>query len=309
VEITNLSAEPLGKLHSWIPHDLKAEQIIFLPDACPGKSPLPTGTAVLTRQEDWRRFAISDCGCGMRLVRSRVSVKDFDTERWNAVAGHLRADKGGLGDLGGGNHFLDALAPYDDGPVYFLIHTGSRSESGHVDALVERPADFDKTFDQVVKWAADNRATIHDRLEKVFGETDLILDLPHNTYEQRDDGSVVIRKGSVRLLPGELSVLPSHMSGDAVLIRGGARVDEVLNSMSHGTGRKMSRSDSKPFADSYDYSSLRSSILIPDGVDNSSLRTDGPFAYRDLDECLSLIGDYIEVVARFGVIGYMGHLG
>jgi len=107
----------------------------------------------------------------------------------------------------------------------------------------------------------------------------------------------------------QLSVLPSHMSGDVVLIRGGARVDEVLNSMSHGTGQKMSRSDSKPFADSYDYSSLRSSILIPDGVDNSSLRTDGPFAYRDLDECLSLIGDYIEVVARFEVIGYMGHLG
>src|ERR1700733_260872 len=180
VEITNLSAEPLGKLHSWIPHDLKAEQIIFLPDACPGKSPLPTGTAVLTRQEDWRRFAISDCGCGMRLVRSRVSVNDFDRERWNAVAGYLRANKGGLGDLGGGNHFLDALAPDDDGPVYFLIHTGSRSESGHVDALVESPADFDKTFDQVVKWAADNRATIHDRLEKVFGKTDLILDLPHN---------------------------------------------------------------------------------------------------------------------------------
>jgi hypothetical protein len=45
----------------------------------------------------------------MRLVRSRVSVKDFDTERWNAVADHLRANKGGLGDLGGGNHFLDAL--------------------------------------------------------------------------------------------------------------------------------------------------------------------------------------------------------
>lgn len=299
VEITNLSAEPLGKLHSWIPHDLKAEQIIFLPDACPGKSPLPTGTAVLTRQEDWRRFPISDCCCGMRLVRSRVSVNDF-RERRNAVAGYLRANKGGLGDLGGGNHFLDALAPDDDGPVYFLIHTGSRSESGHVDALVESPADFDKTFDQVVKWAADNRATIHDRLEKVFGETDLVIDLPHNTYEQRDDGSVVIRKGSVRLLPGELSVLPSHMSGDVVLIRGGARVDEVLNSMSHGTGRKMSRSDCKPFADSYDYSSLRSSILIPDGVDNSSLRTDGPFAYRDLDECLSLIGDYIEVVARLG---------
>ena len=35
----------------------------------------------------------------------------------------------------------------------------------------------------------------------------------------------------------------------------------------------------------------------------------GPFAYRDLDECLDLIKDYIEVVVRFGVIGHMGHLG
>ena len=309
MKVTNLSAEPLGKLHSWIPHDLQADQIVFLPDACPGKSPLPTGTAVLTRQEDWRRFAISDCGCGMRLVRSSVDVKDLDNARWNAVADELRASKGVLGDLGGGNHFLDALAPYADGPLYFLIHTGSRNESGHVDALINSPAAFDKTFDQVVQWAADNRATIHERLERVFGKTELVLDLPHNTYEQRDDGSVIIRKGSVRLAPGELSILPSHMSGDVVLIRGGEKVAEILNSMSHGTGRTMSRSDCKPFADAYDYASLRSSLLIPDGVEDSSLRTDGPFAYRDLDECLSLISEYIEVIARFGVVGYMGHLG
>jgi len=86
-------------------------------------------------------------------------------------------------------------------------------------------------------------------------------------------------------------------------------MDEVLNSMSHGTGRKMSRSDCKPFADTYDYVNLRSSVLIPDGVEDASLRTDGPFAYRDLDECLDLISDYVEVVDRFGVVGYMGHLG
>ena len=29
MEITNLPAEPLGKLHSRIPHDLKAEQVVF----------------------------------------------------------------------------------------------------------------------------------------------------------------------------------------------------------------------------------------------------------------------------------------
>lgn len=309
MKVTNLSAEPLGKLHSWIPHDFEAEQVVFLPDACPGKSPLPTGTAALTKQENWRRFAVSDCGCGMRLLRSSVAPSDLDVKRWNKVADHLRANKGNLGDLGGGNHFLDALAPYEDGPLYFLIHTGSRNESGHVDAFTDRPDDFDREFDRVVQWAADNRATIHERIERVFGKTELVLDLPHNTYEQLGDGNTIIRKGSVRLLPGELSVLPSHMSGDVVLIKAGERVGEILNSMSHGTGRTMSRSDCKPFADKFDYQGLRNSVLIPDGIEDSSLRTDGPFAYRDLDECLVLIADYVAVVERFGVIGYMGHLG
>jgi hypothetical protein len=86
MEITNLSAEPLGKLHSWLPHDLEAEQVVFLPDACPGKSPLPSGTAVLTHQQNWRKFAVSDCGCGMRLLRSSVHPKDLNSPRWDKVA-------------------------------------------------------------------------------------------------------------------------------------------------------------------------------------------------------------------------------
>ena len=65
-----------------------------------------------------------------------------------------------------------------------------------------RPDEFDKTFDQVVQWAVDNRATIHERIERVFGRLEVMLDLPHNTYEQLGDGSVIIRKGSVRLMPG-----------------------------------------------------------------------------------------------------------
>jgi hypothetical protein len=157
---------------------LKAEKIVFLPDACPGKSPLPTGTAVWTRQEDWRRFAVSDCGCGMRLIRSECRPGELDRQRWDAVADILRGNKGGLGDLGGGNHFLDALEPYDDGPMYFLIHTGSRLESGLVDEFVDEPTRFDSEFDRVVRWAADNREAIHDALERVFGKTELIANLP-----------------------------------------------------------------------------------------------------------------------------------
>lgn len=308
MHLINLSAEPIGRLHSWIPQGLQAEKIVFLPDACPGKSPLPTGTAVMTRQSNWRKFAVSDCGCGMRLLRSDLSPKELDLARWDRVAELLRSNKGGLGDLGGGNHFLDALEPYDDGPMHFLIHTGSRNESGHVDAFVDIPERFDEEFGRVVEWAADNRAAVHDALIRVFGKMELVLDLAHNTYEIVDDGAAIIRKGSVRVKPRELSILPSHMSGDVLLVRATDRVHEILYSISHGTGRKMSRADCKPLADGFDFERLRERVLIPSSVDNASLRTDGPFAYRDLDECMALIEDYVEPVMRYSVIGYMGHL-
>lgn len=308
MQLVNLSAEPVGRLHSWLPHDLQAEQVVFLPDACPGKSPLPTGTAVLTRQPDWRRFAVSDCGCGMRLVRSNIAPADLTLAKWDELADRLRANKGGLGDLGGGNHFLDALIPYDEGPLHFLIHTGSRGESGHVDGFIDTPAQFDQEFNRVVQWAADNRAQIHTEIEAVFGTTELVLDLPHNTYEILPEGGTIIRKGSVHLRPGEISVIPSHMSGDVITVRGTEKLLEVLSSMSHGTGRKMSRGDCKPLADGFDFVALRNSILLPSGLADSSLKTEGPYAYRDLDECLALIDGYVEEIDRFAVGAYMGHL-
>ncbi|MFA5189744.1 MAG: hypothetical protein WC740_03410, partial [Verrucomicrobiia bacterium] len=82
----------------------------------------------------------------------------------------------------------------------------------------------------------------------------------------------------------------------------------ILYSMSHGTGRKMSRGDCKPLADTFDFAALRKSVLLPSGVEDASLRTEGPYAYRDLEECLALIKGYVEEVARFGVVAYMGHL-
>jgi hypothetical protein len=73
IEITNIAAEYDQKLYSWLPGGLRDARVVFFPDACPGKSPMPTGTAMPLRQPDWRRFALSDCGCGMRLLRTEVS--------------------------------------------------------------------------------------------------------------------------------------------------------------------------------------------------------------------------------------------
>ena len=216
--------------------------------------------------------------------------------------------KGGLGDLGGGNHFLDALAPYSEDRLHLLIHTGSRLESGLVDALVDQPEAFDAEFSRVVAWAAANRAAIHEAAEAELGPLELVLDLPHNTFEQLPDGGAIIRKGAVHVEPGDLNIIPSTWQGTSRWCGATARVSESLHALSHGTGRAMSRAECKPLAEAYDFAALRKRVLVPTGVQDASLRTDGPFAYRDLDVCLGLLEGYVEEIERFAVVGYMGHL-
>jgi hypothetical protein len=305
--ILNLSAEPEGLLRSWLPHDARPEKVVFLPDACPGKSPLPTGTALLTRQSDWRRFAVSDCGCGMRLLRTSVPACDLTSEMWDKAAWSVQANKGRLGDLGGGNHFTNALLPYNEDRLYILIHTGSRQESGLVDAYVDQPGDFEDEFERVSEWARANREAVQQSLEDQFGPAELVLDLPHNSFEKTDDG-VIIRKGAVKLHPGQLTVIPSHMSGDVSLVRATEYIVETLSSMSHGTGRTMSRSAAKEASREYNFTALRQRILMPTFLNDASLTTEAPYAYRDLDACLQLIGCYVREEQRFSVVAYMGHL-
>lgn len=307
MNIVNYSAEPLHKLYSWIPHDLKAEHIIFFPDACPGKSPLPTGTVVVTKQENWRKFAVSDCGCGMLLAKSSLNINDFKKSVWADIYHDLKRNKGKLGDLGSGNHFLDALQSYDDEHLYFLIHTGSRDESKLVDHLIDYPIKFDTTFESVCDWATENRKAVLKTVEKHFGKTEVILDKNHNHFEIIDD-YVIIRKGASRLIEGETTVIPSNMVGDIVTVKGTPKVRSVFNSMCHGTGRTMSRSEAKILSSSYDYEQLRNEIYIPAEISNNSIKTDAPFCYRDLDECLDLISDLIEIEQRFKPIAYLGQI-
>ncbi len=53
--------------------------------------------AVLFRQAGTSpKFAVSDCGCGMRLVRSSIQLNDLDRNRWDKVANSLRVNKAAL---------------------------------------------------------------------------------------------------------------------------------------------------------------------------------------------------------------------
>jgi RNA-splicing ligase RtcB len=141
-----------------------------------------------------------------------------------------------------------------------------------------------------------------------LGSLVCILDSSHNSYETTEDGSVIIRKGAVHVEPGDLAVIPSHMDGDVALVRATRQVDEILSSLSHGTGRSMSRSDCKSIAEDYDFDGMRKRIMLPSCLQDESLRTEGPYAYRSLDDCLTLLDSYVEIVERYAVVAYMGHL-
>lgn len=307
MELVNYSAEPINKLYAWLPRELQAEKVIFFPDACPGKSPLPTGTVVYTKQEDWRKFAVSDCGCGMLLAKSEVKRSDFQQENWDQIYYDLKSNKGKLGDLGSGNHFLDALESYDDDHIYFLIHTGSRNESKIVDHLIDKPSEFDTVFLEVCDWAENNRKAIADIVSKYFGKLQIIVDRNHNNFEITDDG-VIIRKGAIRINPNELAVLPSNLAGDVVLVRSTDKVLETFNSLNHGTGRVMSRSEAKEHSATFDYAGLREKIYIPEMIKDASIKTEAPFCYRDLDDCLNLMDDLIKIEKRFCPFAYLGQI-
>ena len=295
-------------LYSWLPYDLEAETVVFLPDACPGRSPLPTGTVVLTNQNNWRKFAVSDCGCGILLAKSNHKFADFNKNSWDKLYFDLKTNKGRLGDLGSGNHFLDALQSYEDDFIYFLIHTGSREESKLVEPLVDFPSRFDEKFKIVCDWAKDNRLTIAKMLEKYFGKLEIILDKNHNGFEMLNDGYVIIRKGAVKLLSNETAVIPSSMNGDVVLVKAKDTINKVLNSMSHGTGRIMSRSEAKTYAEKFDYKSLREMIYIPNMISDVSIKTEAPFCYRAIDSCLQLIDKLVMEVQRFSPFAYLGQI-
>lgn len=228
--LVNRSHEPDWRVRSWLDQaDASKHTVtaVLLPDACPGSSPLPTGTGLLTTAPDWRRLAVSDVGCGMCIVRSSLREPDLATRtfrgEWTALCEELRANRNrGLGDLGSGNHFLEAAVSVADGSVAFVVHTGSRQESGLVDDLVGAPGRFEREFRRIEAWARSNRERVLEHVARRFGAFRPLypglerLDRNHNHFEETDAG-VVIRKGSQKVRPGELALIPSNLLDDMVM--------------------------------------------------------------------------------------------
>lgn len=316
LSLTNLSGLPREQVFNWLPHrSLEISKAAFFPDATPIKNGIPTGCAIETFDPKWRKYAAFDAGCGMRVLQSELSWQDFSNDSWDKLAGVLmdRQYNRGLrtratGILGTGNHFVDAFVSHSDMKVWFIIHSGSTTEGSSLKRLTRMPDEFDREYDRVISWAKSNREAIGNDIEKLFGKPVQALDVAHNLIEKKRNGAVILRKGCVQANPGGVTILPSHMAGDAALLRVEAGVAECMNSLCHGTGRSMSRTDARRIVGEEDCVNAREKVYIPPAIKDSRILVHTPKNYRNLDDALNLIGDRVTVLERFSPIAFIGGL-
>lgn len=307
-EILNLSEIPAYKIYKALPPNLNIKKIVIMPDFTPLTGNIPTGTSVLITNKDWRKYAISDIGCGISLYKTDIQKKDFSKSMWDELFYKMKQIKrGNYGTLGSGNHFLDLMVNEKNNKLFIAIHTGSPFFKDDLKKLIENPTMFDIKYKEIMKTAIENRKKIAQTVSTVFGKMNLIVDKIHNSVEETDKG-VIIRKGCVKLEKNEITLLPSSMTGKAFLLKATSKIEETLNSLSHGTGRILSVGETKSLYSKMDFTNLREKIYIPEGIPDNSLKGEVPEAYRPVDEVLNKLKGYIIPLFPLIPIAYIGQL-
>lgn len=285
-------------------------KVIILPDFSPVRESLPTGSCVKVKPEfNWRELVLSDIGCGIALAKSPVSWNYFNDhlDLWDQTADRLRKNKGKKGDLGSGNHFLDAVVDEDEN-VYFAVHTGSRNQASKIDKL-SNSYKFENEYQRVSQWAKGNRTEVLRVLKSIYGPLEVVLDKPHNFYvKDKNTRGVLIYKGAMKLLPNQLGVIPSSMDGEMLIVRGKPNIKDIDYAMCHGTGRLTSRSESRQEAEGYDIASLRKRIYIPQSIGDSSVIPERPEGYRKIEDVKPFVSHFAKIEKVLTPIAYIGQI-
>jgi tRNA-splicing ligase RtcB len=316
----------------------------------PAGEPSCVGTAIATRSRLVPAWLGSDLGCGVaavRLARSSEALRDATRAR-RALATIARAipiqrhahplapdldpldgeiveralGRGAsaheLGTLGRGNHFVELREARDDGALWWLAHTGSRSFGPHlqathraraseraggfavIEAHAEAGARYLGDVACAVSWARVNRRVVLARVLDALGDVlaldpDLegAIDTCHDslTHERHTLGGheellFVHRKGAMQLAPGERGLVPGSMGTDVAIVR--ARPDApggALGSSAHGAGRAIPRSRASRRFDVGDLADSMRGVLF-DARLARGLLDEIPLAYKDLDDVL-----------------------
>jgi RNA-splicing ligase RtcB len=86
------------------------------------------------------------------------------------------------------------------------------------------------------------------------------------------------------------------MGGNAIIVKAKPEISGIRNSLSHGTGRKVPRSEARNVH--YDFDSLRKRVYIPGIISDEDIWTENPNCYNDLESVLATLKPYIDIVAE-----------
>lgn len=248
--------------------------------------------------------------------RGLANAEAFDFSALCCVK-HIDEEKSikSLGTLGGGNHFIE-VDRAEDGRLYLLLHSGSRSLGAAVMEYYMRQGqaelkkqglqipyeltalngrlmeEYLHDLSVVQSYAELNRSLMLEVIAKgMKWKCGGIWQSVHN-YADFSMTPPVIRKGAVSAKKGETVIIPISMR-DGVIIGTGLGNAEWNCSAPHGAGRILKRSEVK---ENHTLSEFKKAMQ---GIYSTCIRKDtldeAPFAYRGLDEIASKIGETVEI--------------
>lgn len=260
------------------------------------KREIPSGTAVRTK------------------ALARAETFDFKALRCVKHIDEEKAAKS-LGTLGGGNHFIE-IDRAEDGRLYLLLHSGSRSLGAAVTEYYMRQGQVElkkqgiqipyeltalsgnlmecylHDLSIVQSYAELNRSLMLETIAKgMKWKCRNIWQSVHN-YVDFSMNPPVIRKGAVSAKKSETVIIPINMR-DGVIIGTGLGNKEWNCSAPHGAGRVLKRSEVK---EQHTLSEFKKAMR---GIYSTCIRKDtldeAPFAYRGLEEIASAIEETVEI--------------
>ncbi|RSC27760.1 RtcB family protein [Pseudomonas putida] len=268
-------------------------------------------------------------------------VPSHADQTWSRLAGRFKMitdkhpqlektnNRGHLGTLGGGNHFIEVCLDEAD-RVWFMLHSGSRGVGNAIGNLFIGLAQADMRqhlanlpdkdlayfeegsrhfadYVEAVEWAQDfARQNRELMMQAVVAATRKVLGRPfeasleavncHHNYVQREQHFgrevLVTRKGAVSAQKGELGIIPGSMGAKSFIVRGLGN-EEAFCSCSHGAGRVMSRTKAKNLFTVEDQQ--RATAHVECRKDKSVI-DEIPMAYKDIDAVMQAQRELVEVV-------------
>jgi tRNA-splicing ligase RtcB len=280
-------------------------------------------------------------GRGVRDKGAWDSVPKQADQAWAALNPRFKAitdkypklantnNRGHLGTLGSGNHFIEVCLD-ETNRVWFMLHSGSRGVGNAIGNLFIQLAQADmrqhlanlpdrdlayfeegsRHFDDYVEavgWAQDfarqNRALM---MHAVIQATRKVISKPfevaleavncHHNYVQKErhfgQDILVTRKGAVSAQKGELGIIPGSMGAKSFIVRGLGN-EQSFCSCSHGAGRVMSRTKAKSLFTVEDQ--VRATAHVECRKD-ASVIDEIPMAYKNIDHVMHAQRELVEVL-------------